>query len=250
MKRAFTLIELLVVIATIAILAALLFPVFSRARLAAKSSVCLSNMRQLGTAIAIYTGDYDGYYPTPYGNRPQSSAWVLSGNSAQTGTTSRPCAAASDSYDLCYVADPTRGSLYPYTKNEGIYHCPAVQSGTHNATGDPVNSAIQRVTYSMNYLFGGPFMAGPDGGKVQSSVGEGIVDFPSATIMLVDEDVVTRNDGIFVWTSNPATDEIGAMHFEGGNMVHADTSAKRYPATALRLGGGQRHRLRVQRETE
>lgn len=250
MKRAFTLIELLVVIAIIAILAALLFPVFSRAKLAAKASVCLSNMRQLGTAISIYTGDYDGNYPTPYGNRIHSSAWVLSGNSPLTGTTSPPCTYANDIYDLCYVADPTKGSLFPYTKNEDIYKCPVVQVGSHRGSGDPVNSATQRVTYAMNHLFGGSLMDGANGGRVMTSISESIIDFPSSTIMLVDEDVVTRNDAFFVWTSSPNTDEIGGMHFEGGNMVHADTSAKRYPAAALRLGGAQRHRLQVQREEE
>lgn len=59
MKRGFTLIELLVVIAIIAILAAILFPVFSQAKAAAKKTADLSNVKQLGTAIYLYAGDHD-----------------------------------------------------------------------------------------------------------------------------------------------------------------------------------------------
>lgn len=63
MKSAFTLIELLVVIAIIAVLAAILFPVFARAKAAAKASVCLSNVREIGMATLMYLGDSDDTYP-------------------------------------------------------------------------------------------------------------------------------------------------------------------------------------------
>ena len=62
-RRAFTLIELLVVIAIIAILAALLFPVFARAREAGRKATCQSNLHQVGMAFAGYMADYDGFYP-------------------------------------------------------------------------------------------------------------------------------------------------------------------------------------------
>ncbi len=63
MKKGFTLIELLVVIAIIAILAAVLFPVFARAKDAAKKTVCTSNLRQLGMSFHLYLGDYDDRMP-------------------------------------------------------------------------------------------------------------------------------------------------------------------------------------------
>lgn len=64
-RRAFTLIELLVVIAIIAILAAILFPVFAKAREAARKISCVSNLRQIGTGMSMYVQDYDGVFPTP-----------------------------------------------------------------------------------------------------------------------------------------------------------------------------------------
>lgn len=62
-RRAFTLIELLVVIAIIAILAAILFPVFAKAREAARQSTCLSNSKQIGLAFGMYVQDYDETFP-------------------------------------------------------------------------------------------------------------------------------------------------------------------------------------------
>ncbi|MBC7529256.1 MAG: DUF1559 domain-containing protein [Chthonomonadaceae bacterium] len=64
----FTLIELLVVIAIIAILAAILFPVFARAREQARKTACLSNMKQIGTALQMYAQDYDETYAPRYGS--------------------------------------------------------------------------------------------------------------------------------------------------------------------------------------
>jgi len=77
-RRGFTLIELLVVIAIIALLAAILFPVFARARENARRSQCLSNMKQIGIAAIQYTQDYDERMPfQPWGNFP-----ILPGNTA------------------------------------------------------------------------------------------------------------------------------------------------------------------------
>ena len=100
MKRAFTLIELLVVIAIIAILAAILFPVFAQAKVAAKKATAVSNMKQTGLALVMYAGDVDDTTPFLYAQSPG-----LNG-----GTN---------------VNTPFESQLYPYTKNYDIFHSAA-----------------------------------------------------------------------------------------------------------------------------
>ena len=77
-QNAFTLIELLVVIAIIAILAAILFPVFAQAKLAAKKTQDLSNLKQIGTALIIYAGDYDDLIPNSHVFTDDEVSWVES----------------------------------------------------------------------------------------------------------------------------------------------------------------------------
>ncbi len=110
-NRAFTLIELLVVIAIIAILAAILFPVFAKAREKARGASCASNLKQIGLAIAQYAQDYDELLPTPR----SYYSWY------NTFTSST---------DYCM---DWRGQIQPYCKNRQIFDCP---SNTTNYTGN------------------------------------------------------------------------------------------------------------------
>lgn len=106
-RRGFTLIELLVVIAIIAILAAILFPVFARARAKARQTTCLSNMKQIGLAILSYVQDYDEKMPLS----------GLRGTGASTGLVSWDGRAVMDYYGWRYA-------IQPYIKNTGITICP------------------------------------------------------------------------------------------------------------------------------
>ena len=111
----FTLIELLVVIAIIAILASILFPVFSRARAKARQTACLSNQRQLGTAIAMYAEDFDEILPL----------WSLVGG-APDGTGRLP--GPPDTWDT---------QIYPYTRNKQILYCGDNPYGKHRSYSMP-----------------------------------------------------------------------------------------------------------------
>jgi prepilin-type N-terminal cleavage/methylation domain-containing protein/prepilin-type processing-associated H-X9-DG protein len=109
-QRGFTLIELLVVIAIIALLAAILFPVFARARENARKSSCQNNLKQIGIGLAQYTQDYDEMYPRSRMNGIRPSSWV-----------------------------PWHIGIQPYVKSPQLFKCPSV-STTNNLNNTNISA--------------------------------------------------------------------------------------------------------------
>lgn len=146
-NRAFTLIELLVVIAIIAILAAILFPVFAQAREKARTASCSSNVRQLGLGVRMYVQDYDERFPF--------GGWMPN-------------------------ADATwewQNSTASYIKNKGIYYCPSSGDDNENPS-NPQEWAWNRNPVS--YLYNNQL------GINRTPVKDAQVASPSDTFMLMD----------------------------------------------------------------
>lgn len=134
MRRAFTLIELLVVIAIIAILAAILFPVFAQAKEAAKKTADLSNARQIGLANKMYLADYDDTMPIFYAYHTTPP----SGRAGHKGT---------------------EVLLLPYTKNQEMFRSPLDSGGPYlkidpGLLANPGNYPTYWHAYGSSYRFG------------------------------------------------------------------------------------------------
>jgi len=212
-KRGFTLIELLVVIAIIAILAAILFPVFARARENARRASCQSNLKQIALGVFQYTQDYDEKYPKVIVNGGAGSP--------PDGSTSSP----TNPYGW---AD----ALQPYLKSTQIFQCPsetgapvAASSGAFSGQIDP--TAIQYTDYWFN--------------SQMSSVSQASIDSVSLTVMNGDG----TGDRSYYWydgcnanggaTYSPCDTTISYVqglgsahgrHLDGGNVAFADGHVK------------------------
>lgn len=147
-RRGFTLIELLVVIAIIAILAAILFPVFAKAREKARQSSCLSNVKQLALAALQYTQDYDEFLPASYKVGPPA-LWP--------------------------------DTIQPYVKNQQVFVCPSLSGPLATQW-----NSTQHMAYGWNYNYLTSAVPGRAAGYNLPTASLGQVQSPAETIMLGD----------------------------------------------------------------
>ena len=146
MKKAFTLIELLVVIAIIAILAAILFPVFAQAKEAAKKTSDLSNVKQLGTGVAIYLSDNDDLFPLQSGQGPNGQ-WGYNWNKYVPADWA---AASVPTNRAFYSAGFFMNTTQPYVKNYQMLQSPGTSAVEYQAT-NPILAGKKKETTSYSY---------------------------------------------------------------------------------------------------
>jgi len=215
-NNAFTLIELLVVIAIIAILAAILFPVFAQAREKARTISCLSNFKQLGIAFQMYLQDYDEKVLPRYQACPS------------TGPAPTP--------DASLLWDHT---IQPYVKNTQIFVCP---SSTNAKYVDTWNTRGYLST-GYNQTISGWYYTTPDGCGDMILPTLATIQYPAKNVMFADSvpgDVPSGyrgylfgNSGINVPYTTTSYGSFGARHTEGTNLTFFDGHAKWYKGTTL-----------------
>lgn len=207
MRRAFTLIELLVVIAIIAILAAILFPVFAQAKEAAKKTACLSNNKQIGIGLYLYVSDNDdtlpmANYPAPpaYQGPPWTQFMFHNG----AGVSELAWA------DL----------LLPYTKNIQIFKCPTDDAIAKTSAGVPIPGA--KLSYALNYYF----FRQPNGVANFALTGGSMTAITSPANKIFIAETGVDSTGVIREIIRPDRDAGMHRHMKGSNFVMADTHAK------------------------
>lgn len=206
-ERGFTLIELLVVIAIIAILAAILFPVFSSARERSRTASCINNLKQLGTATIQYSNDWDGRMPSSYtwcGDDPE-----------------RPMGA----FWWCPVE---KGSLYRYTRNMGVYLCPidknVVPGKSLGSTMDKVPPGKEPKEFPLSYSMNENLHCV----KIDSVR----VKRLSKVMLFIHEKRDNMNDGRFLVDGSGNVPS--GVHHDGTCLAYADGRAQWLGFNALR----------------
>lgn len=250
LRRAFTLIELLVVIAIIAILAAILFPVFAQAKEAAKKTQCLSNTKQMNIAVQMYGNDYDDIFPETGWDGPCSSPIPDSSGHY----------AVSDIYFSGVFSFPIASA--PYIKNWNIFKCPSDPTpGGFNKTGsycyeaqllavnmpgsyvgmrNVVNAMYKSFPLSVagNYYLSQTYATSIAGSRSARNVSKmfpnSAINFPANTFYLADvgSTVDAGTGTIFAgWYIAPGYDvtgrwSAGMRHTGGRNIAFCDGHAK------------------------
>jgi prepilin-type N-terminal cleavage/methylation domain-containing protein/prepilin-type processing-associated H-X9-DG protein len=217
-RKGFTLIELLVVIAIIAILAAILFPVFAKAREKARQISCLSNEKQLALGFTQYTEDNDELLPGAASGAGGATLTGVNGygwvryTTFGSGTATPP------------VFDVTQGSIYPYVKSKGVYVCPDDSIGQKSGDSYAINGCID-ADGTTGTPSDGSATPNPRPGKSLA-----VFDNPSSIMMLSEEDSTdsNRTSGSTndAYLSFFTPDNISLRHTNGINVVYLDGHAK------------------------
>ena len=215
-RKGFTLIELLVVIAIIAILAAILFPVFQKVRENARRTACLSNTKQLGIAVTQYNQDYDELMPS-----------ITSGGGGTKGENIQGGWMYYNNFGTAnLVFDPTQGNIYTYTKSKGVYLCPDDSFG--QAAGD--SFAISSCVASLTRV-----------NRVQPGKSLAAFSNPAGTMLFCEEasggTAGSTNDGYFLNDQSAVIvaatgDNISLRHSGGCNVAFIDGHSKYYALDA------------------